>query len=116
VFQGASVVSVDLATGAPAAKVLTPTRHNGVVATGGGLVFAANRGGWLNAYDDETLDTLFELNIGTPIGSPPMTYAVDGQQYVVVLAGASAGNADRTREPAVSFFVPLDAMYVFTVN
>jgi alcohol dehydrogenase (cytochrome c) len=116
VFQGASIVAVNLETGEPAQKILMPTRHNGVVSTAGGLVFAANRGGWLNAYNDETLETLFELNIGTPIGSPPMTYSVDGQQYVAVLAGASVGGGDRNREPATTFFVPMDALYVFTVE
>ncbi|MCC6981681.1 MAG: PQQ-binding-like beta-propeller repeat protein [Bauldia sp.] len=116
VFQGGSVVAVNLETGAPAAKQLMPARGNGVLATAGGVVFNTFRGGWLTAYNDETLETLFDLNIGTPIGSPPMSYAVDGKQYIAVLAGASVGGADRTRDPATAFFVPMDALYVYTVD
>jgi alcohol dehydrogenase (cytochrome c) len=45
-----------------------------------------------------------------------MSYAVDGKQYIAVLAGASPAAADRTTFPASQFFVPADQLYVFAIN
>jgi quinohemoprotein ethanol dehydrogenase len=59
----------------------------GVLTTAGGLVFAADGGGRLNAYDDATGTTLWSGDLGIGSVAPPITYAVDGRQYVSILAG-----------------------------
>jgi alcohol dehydrogenase (cytochrome c) len=41
----------------------------------------------LVAYDADTLQEAWSFNLGTPITAPPMSYAVDGKQYVAVVAG-----------------------------
>ena len=110
-----SIIGIDPLTGENRVKAFTPTRYQGTLATAGGLVFSTSRGGWLEVFDDETLQVLWSLNVGTPVGSPPMSYEVDGKQYVVILVGAAVGAVDRQNEPATSFFVPLDAMYVFSL-
>jgi quinohemoprotein ethanol dehydrogenase len=74
---------VDLGQGIPA----------GVVATAGGLVFQGTTWGKMRAYSATTGATLWEHETGTGIMAPPITYEVDGEQYVAVIAGlgGSAG-------------------------
>ncbi|MEM7571202.1 MAG: PQQ-dependent dehydrogenase, methanol/ethanol family, partial [Pseudomonadota bacterium] len=61
--------------------------NGGVLATAGGLVFQGNRKGYLAAYDDRTGDKLWEMDAQTGIVAPPVSYAVDGEQYIAVVAG-----------------------------
>ncbi|MDA1092569.1 MAG: PQQ-binding-like beta-propeller repeat protein [Acidobacteria bacterium] len=54
-----------------------------VVATGGGLLFGGDEDGRFRAFDQATGDVLWEINLGSPVRGFPITYAVDGRQYVV---------------------------------
>ncbi len=63
----------------------------GVLATGGGLVFQGADTGHLYAFDAETGEQLLDIHVGTSIMAAPMTYAVDGVQYVAVQAGWGGG-------------------------
>ncbi|MEL7028171.1 MAG: PQQ-dependent dehydrogenase, methanol/ethanol family [Pseudomonadota bacterium] len=63
----------------------------GVMTTGGGLVFRGDAIGKFSAFNAETGDLLKELNVGASIMAAPMTYAVDGRQYVAVLTGYGGG-------------------------
>ena len=63
----------------------------GVLATGGGLVFQGTDEGFLRAFNDETGEKLWEVEVGTSIMAAPMTYSVDGVQYVAVMAGWGGG-------------------------
>ena len=65
-----------------------------LAATGGGLVFVGDVNGRFRALDDETGDVLWEINLGSPVSGFPVTYAVDGRQYVVAGTG-TGGNASR---------------------
>ena len=58
-----------------------------LVATGGGLVFGGDVNGRFRAFDHETGDVLWEVNLGSPVSGFPITYAVDGRQYVAVSTG-----------------------------
>jgi alcohol dehydrogenase (cytochrome c) len=60
----------------------------GVLATAGGLVFAASREGNLIALDAVNGKALWHFGAGAEIASSPMSYAVDGRQYVAI---SSAG-------------------------
>ena len=65
-----------------------------LVATGGGLVFGGDANGRFRAFDHETGEVLWEINLGSSVTGFPITYAVDGRQYVAVstgVAGTSAG-------------------------
>ena len=65
-----------------------------LVATGGGLVFGGDANGRFRAFDHETGEVLWEINLGSPVTGFPITYAVDGRQYVAVstgVAGTSGG-------------------------
>ncbi|MDA1275857.1 MAG: PQQ-dependent dehydrogenase, methanol/ethanol family [Verrucomicrobia bacterium] len=61
--------------------------NGGVLSTAGGLVFEGTGDGRFVAYDAKTGSVLWEFPTGTGIIAPPVTYSVDGEQYVTVLAG-----------------------------
>lgn len=58
-----------------------------MLATAGNLVFQGTHDGWLKAYRADTGELLWQgqTQIGTM--APPVTYSVDGEQYVAVMAG-----------------------------
>ena len=68
---------------------------SGTLSTGGGLVFLALLDGTVAAYDDTTLDELWKINLGTPFKAPPMTFEVNGRQYVAIASGG--GESARRR-------------------
>jgi alcohol dehydrogenase (cytochrome c) len=71
----------------------------GMLTTAGGLVFHGDIKGWFKALDARTGQLLWQFNTGSGISAAPMTYEVDGKQYVAVVSG-------RTRSiPA--FFGPI---------
>ena len=59
--------------------------------TGGGLVFGGDANGRFRAFDQETGEVLWEINLGSPVVGYPISYAVDGRQYVAVNTGAGGG-------------------------
>ncbi|MFN0217955.1 MAG: pyrroloquinoline quinone-dependent dehydrogenase [Hyphomicrobium sp.] len=61
----------------------------GVLATKGGLVFTGEGGGDFSAFDDKTGAKLWSFNCGAGVNAPPISYAIDGKQYVAVAAGGS---------------------------
>jgi len=68
-----------------------------LVATGGGLVFGGDSNGRFKALDHETGEVLWEINIGSPVTGFPVTYAVDGRQYVAVSTGYSLNTSALAR-------------------
>jgi alcohol dehydrogenase (cytochrome c) len=116
VFNGGSAIAIDPKTGANVAETLVPFRGNGMLATAGGLVFTADRGGDIIAYDDMTLQPVWRRNFGTSFGSPPMSYSVGGTQYIAVLAGFNPAPIHIQNNPAAKHFVSLDAVFVLSVN
>lgn len=65
-------------------------RH-GVLATQSGIVFHGNLAGRLFARDAETGAELWHVDTGSTIMAAPMTYQVDGVQYVAVQTGWGGG-------------------------
>jgi quinohemoprotein ethanol dehydrogenase len=59
----------------------------GVMSTAGGILVQGNAAGILAILDARTGDVLKEIETGTGIMAAPMTYAVNGQQYIAVMAG-----------------------------
>jgi alcohol dehydrogenase (cytochrome c) len=60
----------------------------GVLATGGGVVFAATPEGNLIALSARTGAALWRFQTGATIAASPMSYAVDGKQFIAISAGA----------------------------
>lgn len=61
----------------------------GVLATAGGLVFMGEGGGTLDAFDSETGRLLWQDKSEAGVNAPPITYQIDGIQYVAVAAGGN---------------------------
>ena len=61
--------------------------NGGALATAGGLVFHGTATGHLLALDDRTGEVLRDLFLGTGIIAPPVSYSIDGEQFVAVMAG-----------------------------
>ncbi|MEL7199692.1 MAG: PQQ-dependent dehydrogenase, methanol/ethanol family [Pseudomonadota bacterium] len=61
--------------------------NGGLLATGGGLVFQGTAGSEFNAYSASSGEQLWSFAAQTGVVAPPITYTVDGEQYVAVLAG-----------------------------
>jgi alcohol dehydrogenase (cytochrome c) len=59
----------------------------GLVATAGDLVFVGDVAGRLRALDAATGRMLWETDLGSPVSGHPVTFAVDGKQYVAVSTG-----------------------------
>jgi len=59
----------------------------GVLATAGGVVFAASREGYLFALDARTGASLWRFQTGAAIDASPISYAVAGKQFVAIAAG-----------------------------
>ena len=60
---------------------------SGVLATAGGVVFAASREGYLYALDARTGASLWRFQTGAAIDASPISYSVAGKQFVAVSAG-----------------------------
>jgi PQQ-dependent dehydrogenase (methanol/ethanol family) len=61
--------------------------NGGTLATAGNLVFQGTAHGTFAAYRASDGELLFEAPAGTGIVAPPVTYSLDGEQYVAVMAG-----------------------------
>lgn len=59
----------------------------GVMTTAGGLVFTGTPEGNLIAFDDETGAELWSFQTGSGIVGQPVTWDMDGEQYVSVVSG-----------------------------
>lgn len=65
-------------------------RMAGVLATDGGLVFTGTQTGEFEAFDAETGEKLWEYQTGSGIVGQPMTWEMDGQQYISIASGSGA--------------------------
>jgi len=64
--------------------------NGGTLTTAGNLVFYGNMNGDFLALDAKDGTVLWKKQLGSGIGAGPVTYAVDGKQYVAVVVGRSA--------------------------
>src|SRR5436190_12356705 len=70
-------------------KIFQGSITNGVLATGGGVLFVSTRDGNISALDMKTGAHLWHFQTGGNHAASPISYAVDGRQYLAL----SAGNA-----------------------
>ncbi len=61
----------------------------GALATAGGLVFAGEANGLFKAYDDATGQVKWEFQAGAGVNAAPVTFEVDGEQFIAVAAGGN---------------------------
>ena len=84
--------AVDPATGKVAWEHETSSAWDGgVLSTGGNLVIQGDAAGFLNVYAADSGKLLKRLEVGSSIMAAPMTYRVDGEQFVAVMAAYGGG-------------------------
>src|SRR5450631_2283390 len=111
-----SLKSVDPATGEIKASVkMTYPNYGGVLATAGNLVFIGQLDGTLYAYDARTLKEVWSFNAGTGINAPPITYSVNGKQYIAVLMGSKQTAAVWEDSPELKNTSTASMLYVFAL-
>ncbi len=66
---------------------IQPRSSAGILTTAGNLVFSGSVDGYFYALDAATGKELWHISLGARVHSAPMTYAVDGQQFVTIAAG-----------------------------
>jgi alcohol dehydrogenase (cytochrome c) len=76
----------------------------GTLATAGGLVFTGEPNGKFNAYDAATGAVLWSNETGAGVGAPPMSYVVNGRQFVAVATGRAAGEPPSRPDGAIRVF------------
>jgi alcohol dehydrogenase (cytochrome c) len=111
-----SLKSVDPTTGDIKASVkMTYPNYGGVLATAGNLVFIGQLDGTLYAYDARTLQEVWSFNAGTGINAPPITYSVNGKQYIAVLMGSKQTAAVWQDSPELKNTSTASMLYVFSL-
>lgn len=78
----------------------------GVLATAGNLLFVGEGDGHFNAFDSRTGERLWRFDCGAGVNAPPVSFRVDGRQYVAVAAGGNQLFGYKTG----------DAVYVFGLD
>ena len=68
-------------------KLSQGSLNSGVLSTAGGVVFAATPEGFLIALDAKTGSSLWRFRAGAAIAAAPMSYAIEGKQYVAISVG-----------------------------
>jgi PQQ-dependent dehydrogenase (methanol/ethanol family) len=84
--------AIDIQTGKTAWEVeqsVPDPNYGGVLSTAGGLVFYSESSGAFAAVDAATGKTLWHFQTGQPPKASPITYVVNGRQYVAVASGAN---------------------------
>ena len=85
-----AVLALDMKTGEQKWKFhMTDVTVAGILTTGGDVLFTGTRDGYVVVLDARTGTLLWKVNLGAPVVSAPITYQVNGRQYVSVVAGMS---------------------------
>lgn len=86
--------------------------------TGGGLVFTGNLGRYFMAFDDTTGEKLWEVRLSNLPNGYPISYEVDGVQYIAVPVGRGSGpsNAFAVLTPEIVNPAGGSALYVFRLR
>lgn len=111
-----SITGIDVATSEIATKGIHEFPHyGGLLATAGNLVFAGHMDGTFAAYDAVSLTELWSINLGGTFKAPPITYSVDGQQYVAILMGGGGVNLVPLAAPELDVIQNSSMLFVFSL-
>ncbi len=64
--------------------------NGGTLTTGGNLVFWGDLHGFFRAFDAKNGKELWKMQLGTGLGAGPISYSVNGKQYIAIVAGRTA--------------------------
>ena len=112
-----SVTAIDVTSGKIAGKLETPFPNLGGILATPDLVFTGQPSGEVTALDAKSLQKLWEFNTGGGVNAPPVTFSVDGKQYVAILVGLG-GAWDKwfiDSTPELKNIQPGSMLYVFSL-
>jgi quinoprotein glucose dehydrogenase len=105
-FTGKKAWDIPLGTLVPGVNTGTITL-GGPIATGSGLVFtAAAMDNYLRAFDSESGKELWKFELPAGGQATPMTYTIDGKQYVVIAAGGHGKLGTKQGDYVMAFSLP----------
>ncbi|MGZ3275432.1 MAG: outer membrane protein assembly factor BamB family protein [Caulobacteraceae bacterium] len=110
-----TIRAISASTGRTAWKFDQRAGMMSLMATGGGLVFGGDAVGRFKALDDATGKKLWEVNLASPVGGYPISYGVEGRQYVAIGTGFSPEASALTRETPEYKPSTDNVLYVFTL-
>ena len=83
-----AVLALDALTGEQKWKFeMTDVIRSGILTTASDLLFTGARSGYFQALDARSGELLWKASLGSQIVNGPVTYEVDGRQYVAVISG-----------------------------
>lgn len=88
------------------------------LSTAGGIVFAGDLDRYFRAFDVKTGKVLWETRLGTSVQGFPLTFSIDGRQYVAVtaaLGGTSPRQVPQVVTPEIRYPRSGNALYVFAL-
>ncbi len=94
---------------------LTYPNFAGALATAGNLVFLGHLDGTFSAYDAKTLQEVWSFNTGSGIMAPPISYAVNGKQFIAVLVGSRQPTNVMQSMPELKNTSTASMLYVFSL-
>ena len=106
---------VDPTTGEQKARKDLPYPNSaGVLSTAGGILVTALPDDTIVALDDQTLEELWKINVGTGFNAPPMTYSVNGKQYIAIASGLWRNSRNKVvRYPELKTMSSATMLFVF---
>jgi alcohol dehydrogenase (cytochrome c) len=86
-----SIIALDPSTGERkwTFRLSAPSTEGGVLTTAGNVLFAGGRDGQFVALDARDGKLLWQTNLGPSVSAGPITYMVNGKQYVSIQAGSA---------------------------
>ena len=90
--------------------------YGSVLATGGNLVFFGDTIRRFPAFHAETGDILWQTILNGPVSGRPMSYSVNGRQYVAIPAGGITQGASFLRiRPELTTSTGSNTLFVFAL-
>ena len=90
--------------------------NGGTLVTSGNLVFSGAQTGEFYAFHAQTGEKLWEYRTGSGIVAPPVTYWLDGKQYVAIASGLGGVYAAVSGDPYLKNINPGGAIWVFALS
>jgi alcohol dehydrogenase (cytochrome c) len=112
-----SVTAIDVTTGKIASKAELPLPNLGGILATPDLVFSGQPSGEVIAFDGRSLQKLWEFSTGGGVNAPPISFSVDGKQYIAILVGLG-GAWDKwfiDATPELRKIQPGSMLYVFSL-
>ena len=105
------IVAIDVAAGRKLWQIESPLpMFSGMLATKGGVLFTGDQRGRALALDAKSGKTLWSFQTGSGINASPITYELDGVQYVALLSGLGG-------DPSFYYSAPKGGMlWVFAID